>query len=146
MNRKPKSRNGGCSASDVAERMESAALTLRRLPNPPGSGPKGYGRSWPEYAQDPRHAYGYNEARMRVWPSPGDISAMEECFEWLQLVSPENAKIVWMRAEGRHWREICIEAGCVRQTAWRRWVAALATIAKKVNGGRLAHQKAPSCR
>jgi hypothetical protein len=49
-------------------------------------------------------------------------------------VSPDDAKIIWLRAEGYRWRYVCIQAGCVRQTAWRRWVAALATIAKKVNG------------
>ncbi len=58
MNRKAKRQKGGFTASEIAERMESAALTLRRLPNPPGSGPKGYGRSWPEYAQDPRDVCG----------------------------------------------------------------------------------------
>ena len=123
-------------ASEIADRMEDAARTLRRLPDPPGSGPKGYGRSWPEYVQEAKDAYGYHEARMRVWPSPRDIAEMEECFDWLRLVAPEEARIIWLRAEGRHWREVCIEAGCVRQTAWRRWVAALATIAQRVNAGK----------
>ncbi len=123
-------------ASEIADRMEDAARTLRRLPDPPGSGPKGYGRSWPEYVHEAKHAYGYHEARLRVRPSPRDIAEMEECFDWLGLVSPEDARIIWMRAEGRRWREVCIEAGCVRQTAWRRWVAALATIAKRLNAGK----------
>ena len=123
----------GLTASEIADRMEDAARTLRRLPDPPGSGPKGYGRSWPEYVQEARHAYGYHQARMRVWPSPRDIAQMEECFDWLRLVEPEDARIIWMRAEGRRWREVCVTAGCVRQTAWRRWVAALATIAQRVN-------------
>ena len=73
---------------------------------------------------------------MRVRPSPRDIAQMEECFDWLRLVAPGDARIIWMRAEGRRWREVCIEAGCVRQTAWRRWVAALATIATRVNAGK----------
>ena len=121
--------------SDLEDMFEDAARTLRRLPDPPGSGPKGYGSAWPDYVQDARHAYGYNEVRMRVIPSAADISQMEQCLDWLRLVSPEDAKIIWLRAEGHRWRYVCIQAGCVRQTAWRRWVAALATIAKKVNGG-----------
>jgi len=129
-------------ASEIADRMEDAARTLRRLPNPPGSGPKGYGRSWPEYVQEAKHAYGYHEARMHVWPSPRDIAEMEECLDWLQLVTPADARIIWMRGEGHRWRAVCIEAGCVRQTAWRRWVAALATIAKALNGGRDASPRA----
>lgn len=113
--------------------MEEAALTLRRIPNPPGSGPRGFSSSWPEYIREAKHAYGYHEARMRVVPSAAQIQRMEECLTWLRLLEPEDARIVWMRAEGQRWRQVCIQAGCVRQTAWRRWVAALQTIAIRVN-------------
>mgnify|MGYP000290591804 CR=1 FL=1 len=43
------------------------------------------------------------------------------------------ARIVWLRAENVRWRQICIRAGCVRSTAWRRWAAALLTISRKLN-------------
>ena len=49
------------------------------------------------------------------------------------LIAPEDARIVWLRAEGVRWRQVCIRAGVVRSTAWRRWAAALLTIAKKLN-------------
>ena len=117
----------------IEDRMEEAAITLRRLPNPPGSGPKGYGHSWPEYVQDAKHAYGYNETRMRVIPNAGEIQRMDECIDWLRFIGPEDARIVWLRAEGCRWRQVCIQAGCVRQTAWRRWVASLQTIANHLN-------------
>jgi len=121
---------------DVEDRFEEAAMTLRRVPNPPGSGPKGYGCGWPDYVQEAKHAYGYNEVRMRVVPSAGDIARMEEALKWLALVAPDDAKIIWLRAEGYRWRHVCIQAGCVRQTAWRRWVAALKTIENRLNGRR----------
>ena len=117
----------------IEDRMEEAALTLRRLPNPPGSGPKGFGQSWPEYVHDAKHAYGYHETRMRVIPSAAEIQRMEECIDWLRFIGPEEARIVWLRAERWRWRQVCIHAGCVRQTAWRRWVAALQTIANHLN-------------
>lgn len=120
-------------ARKIEDRMEEAALTLRRLPNPPGSGPKGFGQSWPEYVHDAKHAYGYHETRMRVIPSAAEIQRMEECIDWLRFIGPEDARIVWLRAEGWRWRQVCIQAGCVRQTAWRRWVAALQTIANHLN-------------
>ena len=126
--------------SELEDMFEEAARALRRLPNPPGSGPKGYGSAWPDYVQDARHAYGYNEVRMRVIPSAADIASMEVCLDWLRLVSPDDAKIIWLRAEGHRWRYVCIQAGCVRQTAWRRWVAALQTIANRLNGGRRSHK------
>jgi hypothetical protein len=126
-------------ARDIEDRFEEAALTLRRLPNPPGSGAKGYGNAWPEYLQDAKHAYGYHEARLRVVPSAADIQRMEEAIDWLRLISnPDDRRIVWLRAEGKRWRQVCIHAGCVRQTAWRRWVAALQTVANHLN----AHEKA----
>jgi hypothetical protein len=118
---------------EIEDRFEDAALTLRRLPNPPGSGPRGYGGSWPEYVQEAKHAYGYGEAQMRVVPSAADIQKMEDCIAWLHLLDPEDARIVWLRAEGVRWRQVCYRAGVVRSTAWRRWAAALLTIAKHLN-------------
>ena len=90
--------------SEIEDRFEEAALTLRRPPNPPGSGPKGDGSSWPEYVHDAKHAYGYREARMRVVPSAKDIERMEECIEWLRLVEASEGRIIWLRAERVRWR------------------------------------------
>ncbi|WP_245243318.1 DUF6362 family protein, partial [Pararhodobacter sp. SW119] len=76
---------------------------------------------------------GYDEGKpMRVVPSAAAITRMEECFDWLLWLDPEDARIVWLRAENMRWRQVCIRAGSVRSTAWRRWVAALVTISKKL--------------
>lgn len=118
---------------EIEDRLEEAALTLRRLPAPQGSGPKGYGNSWPEFVRDARHAYGYHEARMRVIPNAGEIARMEETIGWLLLISdPDDRRIVWMRAEGWRWKPICWRFGVARATAWRRWTAALLTIRKSL--------------
>lgn len=125
---------------DIEDRLEEAALTLRRLPNPAGSGARGYGSSWPDYVHEAKHAYGYEKARMKVVPTPREIQRMEDALEWLMLISGEteqaaieNRRIVWMRADGYRWRQICIQIGCVRSTAWRRWTAALVTISNRLN-------------
>lgn len=119
---------------EIEDRLEEAALTLKRLPHPPGSGPKGFGSSWPEYVRDARHAYGYHEARMRVVPNAGEIARMEEAIDWLRLISdPVDRRIVWMRSDGHRWAPVCRRAGVARATAWRRWTAALLTIAKHLN-------------
>ena len=117
---------------DIEDRFEEAAYTLRRLPEK--DRPRGYSSYWPAVVHDAKHAYGYTpEAPMRVIPSAAQITRMEECLDWLLLVDPEDARIIWLRAEGARWRQVCIRAGCVRSTAWRRWAAALLTIAKKLN-------------
>lgn len=119
---------------EIEDRLEEAALTLKRLPHPPGTGPKGFGSSWPEYVRDARHAYGYHEARMRVVPNASEIARMEEAIDWLRLIAdPVDRRIVWMRAEGQRWRPVCHRAGVARATAWRRWTASLLTIAKHLN-------------
>ena len=127
---------------EIEDQFEDAALTLRRLPNPTGSGAKGYGHSWPEYVHDAKQAYGYEEARMRVVPSARDIQRMEDCITWLAYLDPEDARIVWLRAEGIRWRQVCIRAGVVRSTAWRRWVASLLTIANHLNALEKSGRKA----
>lgn len=134
---------------EIEDRFEEAARTLRRLPNPPGSGARGYGSSWPEYVHEARHAYGYEQARMRVIPSAAEIQRMDEAIDWLKLVGGENdqaaadnRRIVWMRAEGQRWRQVCIQVGCVRSTAWRRWTAALITIANRLNQQRKSAARA----
>ena len=127
---------------EIEDQFEDAALTLRRLPNPPRSGAKGYGHSWPEYIHDAKQAYGYEEARMRVVPSARDIQRLKDCIAWLAWLDPEDARIVWLRAEGVRWRQVCIRAGVVRSTAWRRWAASLLTIAKHLNALERSRRKA----
>lgn len=130
------------SPREIEDRLEEAAITLRRLPHPPGSGPKGFGNSWPEYVRDARHAYGYHEARVRVVPSSDEIARMDEAIEWLRLVSdPDDRRILWMRAEGHRWKAVCWRVGVSRATAWRRWTASLLTIAKSLNGKRESGRK-----
>lgn len=115
---------------EIEDRLEEAAITLRRLPHPPGTGPRGYGSSWPEYIRDARHAYGYHKASMRIVPNAQEIARMDEAIGWLRLISdPDDRQIVWMRAEGERWKPICWRIGVARGTAWRRWSAALLTIA-----------------
>ena len=125
---------------DIEDRFEEAAYVLRRLPEK--DRPRGYRSSWPPIVQEAKHAYGYTpEAPKRVIPSAAAITRMEECLDWLLLVDPEDARIIWLRAEGARWRQVCIRAGCVRSTAWRRWAAALLTISKKLNSAAKSKRK-----
>lgn len=78
---------------------------------------------------------------------------MEEALEWLALIGGDseqaiidNRRIVWMRAEGYRWKQICRAAGCVRSTAWRRWTAALITIANRLNRQRKSRARPRSAK
>lgn len=129
-------------ATDIEERFEEAARTLRRLPD---YKPRAMKSAWPEVVQSIHTAYGYDPARApRIAPSPKAISEMEETFDWLLWLEPDDARIVWMRAEGIRWRPICIRLGMTRMSAWRHWAAALLLIATRLNTRGYAKQKKPA--
>lgn len=128
--------------AEIEERLELAALTLKRMPNPTGSGPKGYGSSWPDVVKSRFTAYGSDQARVRVIPSAEEIQMMEDAFEWLNFVhNADDRRIVWMRADGFRWRPICNRVGLSRSQTHRRWAAAILTIQKRLVRGK---RKAPA--
>lgn len=115
----------------LEDRFEEAARTLRRLPD---TRVPGYFSTWPPVVRSAFEAFGYERARMpRIAPSPQAIGRMEETITWLAWLEPDDARIVWLRAEGVRWKPICYRVGLTRQTAWARWVAALITIANRLN-------------
>jgi hypothetical protein len=119
------------SASAIEDRFEEAAFTLRRLPD---THVPGYFNTWPVIVRNAFEAFGWERARMpRIAPSPQAISRMEETFTWLMWLEPDDARIVWLRAEGFHWKPICWRVGLTRSTAWRRWVAALVTVSNRLS-------------
>lgn len=131
--------------SQIEDRFEEAAYTLKHVRVERGA--RGYGSSWPDVVRSAFTAYGPESARpMKIVPSAQAITRMEECIDWLRLVDGEDARIIWLKAEGVKWRHIAYRAGVVRQTAWRRWVASLQTIANKLNaqergGGRISARR-----
>jgi hypothetical protein len=118
-------------ASMVEARFEEAAFTLRRLPD---RRVPGYFNTWPTIVRSVYEAFGWERARMpRIAPSPKAISRMEETFTWLVWLEPDDARIVWLRAENVPWKPICWRVGLSRKTAWQRWVAALQTVATRLS-------------
>jgi hypothetical protein len=118
-------------ASMIEDRLEEAAFTLRRLPD---SRVPGYFNTWPAVVRSVYEAFGYERASMpRIAPTPESIKRMEEAFTWLPWLEPDDARIVWLRAERVRWKPICFRVGLTRQAAWARWVAALVTIANRLN-------------
>jgi hypothetical protein len=53
---------------------------------------------------------------------------MEETLGWLVWLEPDEARLVWMRAERARWRAICQRFGIARATAHRRWEYALSVL------------------
>ena len=117
----------------VEARLEAAAFTLRRLPEPTIQKRV---TQWPPIIRDTHEAYGWDEVRVRLGPpSPEAIDRMDEAFTWLQWLEPDESKLVWLRACRVPWKLITWRFGIGRTTAWQRWVAALMSVASRLNGG-----------
>jgi hypothetical protein len=117
--------------TEIEDRFEEAARTLRRLPDVRA---RGFTSSWPTIVRSAHEAFGWEPARFpRIPPTADAISRMEECFTWLAWLDPDDARIVWLRAENVRWKPICWRLGISRATAWRRWAAALITVANRLN-------------
>ncbi|MEO5363851.1 MAG: DUF6362 family protein [Magnetococcus sp. DMHC-8] len=124
--------DGKWTAKMVADRLEEAASTIRRLPVA-GLKPKGYKSAWPEVIQDALEACG-EQAIVRLGPPPADaITRMDEAMEWLRWLEPDQVRLVWMRATRTPWKLILRQWCVSRVTAWRVWNSSMEIIVNRLN-------------
>ncbi len=114
----------------VAERFREAAQTAHRLPP---VRVQGYFNTWPAILRQPWETFSCDDAYYRFPPDPAAIDRMEETMRWVLWLGEDDRHLVWMRAEGWRWRDICRRFGCDRTTAWRRWQRALAVVVGRLN-------------
>ncbi len=118
-------------AGRVAERLAEAADTLARLPEPRV---RGYYNVWPSMVRAAREALGGGGGRGRpIPPLPEAIDRMDEALAWLGWLEAEEARLVWLRAEGVPWKVLTARLGVSRTTAWHRWTVALLKLATRLN-------------
>lgn len=114
----------------VEARLAEAAWVLKRLPEPRLSG---YFSTWPEYSHSFADKVGQEPKPMRVLPSPQAISRMEETLTWTANLDPIDGKIIWLRAYGIRWKEICWAVGLQRSAANQHWLYGLSVISLRLN-------------
>ena len=116
----------------IEERFVEAADVMKRLPN---IRVPGHFNTWPAMMAEFADLIGREPARLRRGPpAPDAISRMDETLAWLRWVDPADAKIVWLRASGCRWKEICWKVGLARTAANQRWLYALCVIAFRLSG------------
>lgn len=119
---------------DVEARLLEAADVLKRLPS---ERVPGFFNTWPDIMVEFADMVGRMPDPMRrPPPDPPAITRMEEAIGWSRFLEPEDAKLLWARAEGTPWKGICWRFGIARATAHRRWEYALCLIAWRLNGRR----------
>ena len=125
----------------VDARLESAADVFSMLPDVK---PKGYFNAWPEYFHSFADKVGQEPQMRRPRPSPRQITQAEETLLWLRWLDPDDARLLWLRANRTPWKPICWELGISRATANRRWQYGLAVIVWRLNGKRIPMKRSMS--
>ncbi len=119
----------------VEERFVDAADTMKRLPDVRVTG---HFNTWPKILYEFADLVGQEPPRFtRLPPTAEAISRMEATLEWLNWLQPADRKIVWLRADGQRWKQVCWKAGLQRAAAHEHWVYALCVIAARLNGNRV---------
>ncbi len=114
------------SITDVADRLEQAAQTLRRLPP---VRVRGFFGTWPPIMQEAIYAYGWEEARIKLGPpSARHISEMDEALRWFMWLEREEVTLLWLRACGVKWKKIGRLVGWSVRKLQYDWRIALAKI------------------
>ncbi len=123
--------------TDIADRFEEAAQTLKRLPP---VRVQGYSSTWPEIVRTVMEQLQADRLPMRLGPPlPDAISRMEETINWVFWLEEDERRLVWLRAARVPWRPICWQLGCGRTKAWQMWTIALLKVTTRLNsnpGGR----------
>lgn len=122
---------GEWTTAQVQDRLELAASVMRQMP---GVMPQGFFNAWPEYFHSFADKVGQEPQMRRPRPSPRQITEAEEAMLWLRWLEKDDARLVWLRANGTPWKPICWQLGVSRATANRRFQYGIAVIVWRLNG------------
>lgn len=152
---------------DIEQRFRDAAATYKLWRRGQSSGlPEEYGSSWPAIVRNAAELFavavemGYEKPKIREIASAAEITAMDEVFQWLEMIGDkqEIARLMagfhtkqtavitvlcWRhvllgRAFGLKWRELGERYGKSRETMRKRHDEALIAVARRLNEQPLA--------
>ncbi len=118
--------------TDVADRFEEAAYTLKRLPPVKV---QGFFSTWPAIVRTVAEQLAEDRLPMRLGPPSAEaVARMEETIQWIFFLDDEaERRLIWLRAARVPWKPICYRIGCGRTKAWQMWTIALLKIAMRLN-------------
>ena len=114
----------------IEQRLAAAAITVRAIPSSPEDLTE-EAQGWPDCVLITLESARSDQAARRIAPTPEALDDMRVAIAWLGKLDPEEADLVWLRADGNPWRVVSQKTGCVRPKAWERWKAAIAKIARR---------------
>ena len=124
----------------IKQDLETAAYVDRLLP--PVKAPK-YRCFMPEIIYTPQELMFMDRRLLKVKPTQEQISLWERVvLEWLPILSINDRRLVWKRANRIPWKLLCREFGLERTEMWRRYPGVLIKISFYINGKNVGNKKA----
>lgn len=124
----------------IKQDLETAAYVDRLLP--PVKAPK-YRCFMPEIIYTPQELMFMDRRLLKVKPTQEQISLWERVvLEWLPILSINDRRLVWKRANRIPWKLLCREFGLERTEMWRRYHGVLIKISFYINGKNVGNKKA----
>ena len=125
---------------EIKQDLETAAYVDRLLP--PVKAPK-YRCFMPEIIYTPQELMFMDRRLLKVKPTQEQISLWERVvLEWLPILSINDRRLVWKRANRIPWKLLCREFGLERTEMWRRYHGVLIKISFYINGKNVGNKKA----
>jgi hypothetical protein len=115
----------------MAVRLVRAVDTLGRLPRTADTRPAGTRSAWPEMIRESRFAIAATRSVSGARPSPATIDDLDRLAMLLWNLPPRHRELLWARACGVRWAELCHRHRRSRTTLnrdHRRALAALVTV------------------
>ena len=118
----------------MAAWLERAVDTLARLPRDSGTLPAGVRSAWPEMIRGSRFAVGQTRRGSCACLVPEAIDDLDRVARLLWRVEPHQRRLLWARACGVRWAELCRRARRSRTTLTRDHRLALRALAAAESG------------
>jgi hypothetical protein len=119
-------KNQKLNEQQVIARLKEAMSTIRRLPPVKV---QGYFNAWPDMVYSEIEIMRMDRKPKKLAVTAEAISRMEEAVSWVNLLKKaDERQMVWMRANGVPWNEICKILAISRVTANKRYKNAIEKI------------------
>jgi len=115
---------------DLADRLAQAVLTLRALPRDSGTGPAGARSAWPEMIRRSRFVVEGTRRSAPPKPSAAAIDDLDRIAMLMWHLTPRQRQLLWARACGVRWAELCRRQRRSRTTLFRDHRLALMALAR----------------
>lgn len=115
---------------ELAVRLEQAVATLQALPRESGTGPAGARSAWPDMVRQSRFVIEGTRRSTPVKPCPEAIDDLDRIAMLMWSVTPRQRQLLWARACGVRWAELCRRQRRSRTTLFRDHRMALAALAR----------------